>query len=201
MSLIPLDLLMDLLPPAYEEGIVKYYRDSWREGFPISIMHDALLRHLTAFIYKCEDYDPESIDMNIKKLHLGGVIFTAICMYDTIKNHPEMDDRIKIKKDISKVKEYNENKQINRSEYCKYFINKIDDEIVKAAKIKETKEITDIFEANNREIAELKYRIKIMGTILKEQKKENKNLSDDLIFLKRQASCEEDFNIERFSGS
>ena len=102
VSLIPLDLLIELLVPAYEEGIQKYKRESWRLGFTTTVMMDACLRHLISFFYDCEDYDKDSEKYNIKKHHLGAAIFCIICMYDTVTNHPEIDDR------------YNKN-EINRS--------------------------------------------------------------------------------------
>ena len=49
ISLIPMDLLRDLLIPTYLEGIEKYERDSCRKGFLMSDMYDALQRHLIKF--------------------------------------------------------------------------------------------------------------------------------------------------------
>jgi hypothetical protein len=94
LSLIPDDLLRDFLEPTYQEGLVKYSRESWREGFPITVMMDALKRHMTAFFYDGEDYDLESKEKyGIKKHHLGAALFCVLCMCDTVKNHPELDDR------------------------------------------------------------------------------------------------------------
>jgi hypothetical protein len=92
-SLIPLDLLIDFLVPAYEEGLIKYYRDSWREGFTTTHMIGGLLRHLSSY-EEGEDYDPDTLErFDIKKHHLGAMIFCVLCMCDTFKNHPELDDR------------------------------------------------------------------------------------------------------------
>lgn len=92
-SLIPLDLLIDFLVPAYEEGIQKYYRDSWREGFTTTHMIGATLRHLSEY-EKGEDYDPDTLEkFGIKKHHLGAMLFCILCLCDTFKNHPELDDR------------------------------------------------------------------------------------------------------------
>jgi hypothetical protein len=89
-SLLPLDCLIELLCPAYAEGVIKYYRDSWRIGFYVSDMFDATLRHLNGF-WSGEDIDPKS---PTKKLHLGGAIFSIICMYWSIKINPnKFDDR------------------------------------------------------------------------------------------------------------
>jgi len=93
MSLIPLDILRDFLEPAYREGLIKYSRESWRGGFKTSVMFDALQRHLTQFFYDGEDYDIEAENIGVKKHHLGGALFCLLCMCDTVKNHPEMDDR------------------------------------------------------------------------------------------------------------
>ena len=94
MSAIPLDLLRDFLLPAYEEGFVKYFRESWRKGFKTSDMFDACQRHLTQYFYEQEDNDQETLEKyGIKKHHLGAVLFCVLCMCDTAKNHPELDDR------------------------------------------------------------------------------------------------------------
>ncbi len=92
-SLLPIDLLIEVLEPAYQEGLIKYYRESWREGFLTSTMFNSTLRHLVAFFYDKKDYDSESEKLGIKKLHLGGALFGILCMADTFLNHPELDDR------------------------------------------------------------------------------------------------------------
>ncbi len=92
-SVIPIDLLIEVLEPAYREGLIKYSREDWRFGFKTTDMMDAALRHLSAYYYKGEDYDKEAEKSNIKKHHLGAAIFCLICMYDTFAYHPEMDDR------------------------------------------------------------------------------------------------------------
>ncbi len=94
VSLNPDDLIEEFLTPAFEEGLEKYFRESWRLGFSTSTMHSALKRHLTAYFYKGEDWDQETLETyGIRKHHLGAVIFCALCMLDTYKNHPEKDDR------------------------------------------------------------------------------------------------------------
>jgi len=92
-GLIPFDLLLKVLEPAYQEGLLKYYRESWRLGFPTSVMYASCLRHLSAFFFDKEDFDSDAEKLGIKKTHLGGAMFALICMYDTFINHPEMDDR------------------------------------------------------------------------------------------------------------
>ena len=89
MSLIPLDVIADMLCPAYEEGLEKYHRESWRKGFKQSVMMDACQRHLRKFFYEKEDFDPEYPE----KHHLGAALFCIISMYNSWKNHNELDDR------------------------------------------------------------------------------------------------------------
>ncbi len=93
-SLNPDDLINEFLTPAYDEGVLKYFRESWRLGFKTSTMADALKRHFTEFFYKGKDFDQEALEkFGIKKHHLGAVLFCTLCMLDTFKNHPELDDR------------------------------------------------------------------------------------------------------------
>ncbi len=89
-SLIPMDILMNHLCPAYDEGLKKYYRESWRLGFPVSVSFDAMQRHAIHFFYFGEDIDPDSTTM---KHHLSGVIFNAICILNTLEQRPDLDDR------------------------------------------------------------------------------------------------------------
>lgn len=90
MSLIPKDILREFVVPAYEEGILKYERDSWRRGFKVSEMMDACERHMEAFFEQCEDMDPDAV---VPKHHLGGAIFSLLSALHTLKYHPELDDR------------------------------------------------------------------------------------------------------------
>jgi hypothetical protein len=92
-SLIPFDICMEYDEPAYQEGLIKYYRESWRKGFPISEMYDACQRHLEQFFYHIQDYDPDAARLGIKKHHLAGARFSIACMLQTLRDHPEMDDR------------------------------------------------------------------------------------------------------------
>jgi hypothetical protein len=92
-SLIPFDICMEYDEPAYQEGLIKYYRESWRKGFPISEMYDACQRHLKAFFYEMQDYDQDAAKLGIKKHHLAGARFSIACMLQTLRDHPEMDDR------------------------------------------------------------------------------------------------------------
>jgi len=93
MSLIPMDLLRDFLEPAYREGLIKYYRESWRKGFKSTVMMDALQRHLTQWFYEGQEFDPDAEKLGVKKHHLGGALFCLLCLCDTVSNHPELDDR------------------------------------------------------------------------------------------------------------
>lgn len=89
-TLLPMDIITEVLCPAYEEGVDKYYRESWRQGFEISKMIDAASRHIDAFFYEGKNIDLSS---STKKHHLGGAIFSLISAYHTLKYHPELDDR------------------------------------------------------------------------------------------------------------
>jgi len=94
ISLIPLDILIPMLEPAYQEGILKYDRESWRLGFNSTVMYDALMRHLTKWFFGLESHDPEAEEkFNITKHHLGAAIFCLINLYNTENNFPELDDR------------------------------------------------------------------------------------------------------------
>lgn len=92
LSLIPFGLIAEYLTPAYMEGLIKYYRESWKLGFTTSTMFAGCMRHLTAYI-DGENYDPEAAKLGVNKHHLAGAIFCIICMLDTFKNHQELDDR------------------------------------------------------------------------------------------------------------
>ena len=94
VNLIPLDLIIPMLEPAYREGIIKYQQESWRAGFNSSVMYAALMRHLNAFFFGMESYDPESKEkFNIDKHHLGAAMFCMINLYNADMNFPELDDR------------------------------------------------------------------------------------------------------------
>lgn len=96
-SLIPLDVLIRHLCPAYEEGVLKYQRESWRKGFCVSTMIDAAQRHISDFFYRGEDFDPDAAKLGIKKHHLAGAIFSLLSILHTLETRPELDDRHKEK--------------------------------------------------------------------------------------------------------
>ncbi|MHA1621616.1 MAG: dATP/dGTP diphosphohydrolase domain-containing protein [Candidatus Heimdallarchaeaceae archaeon] len=89
-TLLPMDVLLKYLCPAYEEGVIKYERESWREGFTVSVMVDAALRHITEFYWGGENIDKKSIT---NKHHLAGAIFSLLSILHTLDNRPELDDR------------------------------------------------------------------------------------------------------------
>jgi hypothetical protein len=92
MSLLPMDLLRKHLVPAYEEGVVKYERESWRQGFEVSVMVDACMRHIEEFFWQGENIDPDAPN---GKHHLGGAIFCLLSILHTMDTRPELDDRYK----------------------------------------------------------------------------------------------------------
>lgn len=93
-SLIPLDIIIPMLEPAYREGLLKYQRESWRLGFNSTVMYDALMHHLRAWFFDLESFDSEAKEkFNIDKHHLGAAMFCLINLYNTDMKFPELDDR------------------------------------------------------------------------------------------------------------
>jgi len=86
MSLLPMDLFRKYLLPAYEEGLIKYEKESWRDGFYTSTMIDAALRHIELFYWQGEDFDKESVT---GKHHLSGAIFSLFSILQTLEQKPE----------------------------------------------------------------------------------------------------------------
>ena len=57
----------------FEDGAVKYGRDNWQKGIPVSRYVDSIYRHLWAFMEGDVDED-----------HLSAVIWNAMGLYDTM---------------------------------------------------------------------------------------------------------------------
>jgi len=91
---LPLITIVKYLSPAYQEGVLKYYRESWRCGFPITVLLGALQRHFLAHL-NGEIFDIETIEtFKIKKTHIGAVLFCLLSLYHTIRIYPgKYDDR------------------------------------------------------------------------------------------------------------
>jgi hypothetical protein len=70
-------------------GANKYGLHNYRKGLSVSRTIDAAFRHLIAFL-KGEDNDP--VDGNN---HLASVAWNALTALQTLKDHPELDDRYK----------------------------------------------------------------------------------------------------------
>jgi len=94
-SLLPMDVMIKHVCPAYSEGVLKYERESWRKGFLVSNMIDAAYRHISAFYHGGEDYDPDAEKHGVKKHHLAGAIFSLLSILHTMDTRPELDDRPK----------------------------------------------------------------------------------------------------------
>lgn len=92
-TLLPMDLLIKYVVPAYQQELKKYWRESWRHGFQVSVMVAAAMRHISDFFWNCEDYDPDAEQYGIQKHHLAGAIFSLLSILNTLDAHPEMDDR------------------------------------------------------------------------------------------------------------
>jgi len=95
LSLLPMDLLEEVAK-AYEYGLTKYSRNSWREGFEQHRMQAAAMRHSADYWDKGELYDPDAMEKaGMEVMHPAMVIFNMLCIIDSIKNHPEFDTRYK----------------------------------------------------------------------------------------------------------
>jgi len=94
MSLLPMDLLEEVVR-AYEFGILKGYpRDSWRQGFLQSRTIAASRRHDTDYWDKGEVFDRQAKEeYGVEVFHAAMVIFNQLCIIDSIKNHPDLIDR------------------------------------------------------------------------------------------------------------
>lgn len=99
MTDLPFDVFLKYQTKAYDEGVVKYMRESWRKGFPVSIMIDAALRHIIEFFWQKKDedvfvyLDDNGEEQKVVKHHLTGAIFCLTCILQTIETRPELDDR------------------------------------------------------------------------------------------------------------
>ena len=96
ITLLPMDILVKYLIPAYEEGVIKYERESWRQGFHTSVLIDAAMRHLIEFYYQGHDIDKDSLT---NKHHLAGALFSILSILHTLETRPELDDRFSRKKE------------------------------------------------------------------------------------------------------
>lgn len=96
VSLLPMDILIKYVVPAYEEGVRKYHRESWRGGFHTSVLVDAALRHIVAFFWSGEDWDPDAAKVGIKKHHLAAAVFCLLSILHTLDARPELDDRFSV---------------------------------------------------------------------------------------------------------
>jgi len=90
LSLLPMDILKRYLVPAYEEGVIKYRRESWRQGFLVSDLADAALRHIEEFYWQGKTVDESS---STKKHPLAGAVFCLLSILHTMEVRPDLDDR------------------------------------------------------------------------------------------------------------
>lgn len=86
MSLIPQLAKMDVAK-VMTYGAEKYAAYNWMNGFPFTIISDAIDRHYTAFLCG-EDIDPES-----GLPHLAHLACSAMMALEITKLYPEKDDR------------------------------------------------------------------------------------------------------------
>lgn len=95
-TLLPMDILLEFVEPAYQEGVQKYVRESWRRGFNVTDLIDAMFRHVNKFMAG-EDYDPESEGYGVKKHHLAAAVFCCLSAMHTCKYHKHLDNRFDLK--------------------------------------------------------------------------------------------------------
>lgn len=77
------------LADAYGEGMKKYGRDNWKQGFEESVLMDHALVHLMYYING--DDRPED-KREAPHVHLGHVLWNIGTILDVRENHPELLD-------------------------------------------------------------------------------------------------------------
>lgn len=86
LELIPFEALEDVVP-AYQVGVGKYGRNSWREGMPYSVCASALLRHFSKW-QRGEDHDPDG------QHHVAAIAFYALAILQYERDgRTDLDDR------------------------------------------------------------------------------------------------------------
>jgi len=82
----------------YTIGANKYDDRNWEKGMSWSRLYGAAQRHLNAF------WSGESIDPENGQHHLAAVSFCINALMEYENTHPELDDRVKQKNPVIKVK-------------------------------------------------------------------------------------------------
>lgn len=90
-DLIPWDVMWEVAEH-YGKGAVKYDDRNWERSYPFSLSIAALGRHFAAFCAG-EDFDPET-----RSHHMVAVIFHAAALVRFTREHPEQDDRSKVRR-------------------------------------------------------------------------------------------------------
>lgn len=91
-SLIDLQSLEPMVA-VLEYGTLKYARDNWKKGLPITEIMDSMMHHQAALL-RGEDYDPES-----GLPHVGHILCNAMFLSHMLHYHPSksvFDDRNKV---------------------------------------------------------------------------------------------------------
>jgi len=79
---------------AYTYGSqVKYYRNSWKEGFSTSNLIRATLSHVIAYYEYGEKHDKEALEAGHKVHHLSMARFNLACIIDGEIRGKGLDDR------------------------------------------------------------------------------------------------------------
>jgi hypothetical protein len=93
-DLIPVEPLRKLVE-VYTIGARKYADRNWEKGIQWGRIFAALQRHAWAF-WAGEERDP--VD---GQLHLASVAWCAFALIEYARTHPELDDRVIMKQDVS----------------------------------------------------------------------------------------------------
>lgn len=86
-SLLPIDA-MRKASKRFEAGAIKYGRNNWQKGIPLSRYVDALYRHLWQFIENESSED-----------HAGAIVWNAMCLVQT----KEWIDQGKLPKELDDI--------------------------------------------------------------------------------------------------
>ena len=84
LALLPMDVL-GRVARAYEYGLKKYRRNSWRKGFKTDRMIAAALRHISEWNDRGQEYDKDAYDSEGMRVHhVAMAVFNLLCVLHTI---------------------------------------------------------------------------------------------------------------------
>jgi hypothetical protein len=89
LALLPMDVL-GKVARAYEYGLKKYRRNSWRKGFKTDRMIAAALRHISQWNDRGQEYDKDAYDSEGMRVHhIAMAVFNLLCVMHTIDKWPD----------------------------------------------------------------------------------------------------------------